>query len=163
MKKLFDHFEEYLSCVIFLIMLALAFVNVIFRNFAASISFTEEITTSLFVLLCMMGTSIAAKYQGHLGLSVLTELMTEKSRQRFALVGNILGVIFSIVLGYTGIGMVINEYEMGQISIALQWPQWIYGSFLPFGALFMTIRFAQAGLNNISRLKGLNIAEEGSK
>ncbi|MEM5781234.1 MAG: TRAP transporter small permease [Lawsonibacter sp.] len=158
MKKLLNHFEEYLSCLVFMVMLALAFVNVIFRNFAASISFTEEITTSLFVLLCMLGTSIAARDQGHLGLSVVTEFLSEKKRLWFSVGGNLLGVIFSAILFYTGIGMVVTEYVMGQISIALQWPQWIYGSFLPFGAFCMILRFAQAAARNLTTI--LHLKEE---
>lgn len=154
MKKLVSHFEEYVSCIVFMVMLGLAFVNVIFRNFATSISFTEEITTSLFVLLCMLGTSIAAKDGAHLGLSVLTEFMSEKNRNRFAFGGNLLGIVFSLVLFWTGVEMVIVEYQMKQISIALQWPQWIYGSFLPIGAFLMAIRFGQAAFYNIRALRG---------
>ena len=26
----------------------------------------------------------------------------------------------------------------------MQWPEWIYATFIPFGAFFITIRFAQA-------------------
>lgn len=156
MKKLLNHFEEYVSCVIFVIMLGLTFLNVIFRNFAASISFTEEITTSLFVPLCMLGTAIAAREGSHLGLSILTEFLSMKNRWRFAFLANVLGVIFSVMLLYTGIGMVYIEYKMNQISIALQWPQWIYGSFFVFGAFFMTIRFWQAAVSSIRCLMEAN-------
>ena len=31
----------------------------------------------------------------------------------------------------------------------MQWPEWIYGCFVPFGAIFMTIRFAQITLEEI--------------
>ena len=31
----------------------------------------------------------------------------------------------------------------------MQWPEWIYGCFVPFGAVFMTIRFAQITLEEI--------------
>lgn len=153
MKKILNHFEEYLCAVVFMVMLALTFVNVVFRNLSASISFTEEITTSLFVLLCMLGTSIAARDQGHLGLSVLTEMLSEKKRALFACGGNILGAVFSLILLYTGMGMVINEFVMEQISIALQIPQWIYGSFMPIGAFCMTCRFLQAAAANLKHFK----------
>ena len=155
MKKVFDHFEEVVSCIVMMVMLILTFLNVIMRNFAASISFTEEITTSLFVLLCMMGTAIAAREQGHLGLSVLTELLPEKTRKFVAIIANLLGVVFSVILLYTGFGMVQTEYQLKQISIALQWPQWIYGSFLPIGALCMTVRFFQAALTNFKEWRKL--------
>lgn len=149
MKKLLNHFEEYVSCIIFVVMLGLTFLNVIFRNFATSISFTEEITTSLFVPLCMLGTAIAARENSHLGLSILTEFLSMKNRLRFAFIANVLGFVFSAVLLCTGMDMVYIEYKMNQISIALQWPQWIYGSFFALGAFFMTIRFAQAAVFNI--------------
>ena len=31
----------------------------------------------------------------------------------------------------------------------MQWPEWIYGCFVPFGAFFMTLRFAQVTLEEI--------------
>lgn len=149
MKKIMRHFEEAVSCIVMMVMLALTFANVVMRNFAASISFTEEITTSLFVLLCTMGTAIAAREQEHLGLGVITDLLPEKTRHLIAIFANLLGVVFSLILLDTGIDMVKVEYQLKQISIALQWPQWIYGSFLPLGALCMAIRFFQASLDNL--------------
>lgn len=157
MKKFFNRFEEYVSAIVFTVMLALTFANVIMRNFATAISFTEEITTSLFVLLCTMGTAIAARDQGHLGLGIVTELLSPRKKAVFAIVGNLLGLLFSSILLYTGYHMVVLEYEMEQISIALQWPQWIYGSFLPLGAACMAVRFAQATLANIKEYKNLEV------
>lgn len=159
MKKLLNHLEEYVAAVVMMAMLALTFANVIMRNFSASISFTEEITTSLFVLLCMLGTAIAARDQEHLGLSILTELVAPRTRVKMAVVANVLGVIFSLVLLKTGIGMVRMEIRLHQISIALQIPQWIYGSFLPIGALCMACRFGQAAFRNLRALRGADAKE----
>lgn len=148
MKKLFNHFEEICSCFVFIAMLSITFMNVVSRYcLKASISFTEEITCALFVLLCMLGTAIAAKCQEHLGLSLVTEVVKESTRRRLAVFGNVLGVIFSVVLFVSGISMVMLEYDLRQISVALQLPEWIYGSFLPFGAFWMIIRFGQASIN----------------
>ena len=153
MKRILDRLEETLACIVFMIMLALTFVNVVFRNFSASISFTEEITTSLFVLLCMLGTSIAARDHAHLGLSALTELMPQKTRKILAVGANVLGMVMSLILIVTGISMVKLQYDAKVISIALQWPQWIYGLFLPFGALLMLIRFSQAAMDDWKKYK----------
>lgn len=153
MKKILDHIEDYIGAVVFVAMLLLTFANVVMRNFSASISFTEEITTSLFVLLCMLGTAIAAREQSHLGLGVITEMLPAKVRKCLAAIANVLGVVFSIILLVTGIGMVQTEIEMKQISIALGIPQWIYGSFFPIGAAFMIWRFSQAALQNFKEFK----------
>lgn len=153
MKKILSNFEEILSGIVLLFMLALTFVNVVFRGISTSISFTEEITTALFVLLCMLGTAVAAKRQAHLGLSLVTERMKPQNQVITACVGNLLGVVLSLVMLYTGIMMAYRQYDLRQITIALQWPEWIYGSFVPIGAAFMAIRFGQAALENIKRLK----------
>lgn len=135
-------------------MLLLTFTNVICRYFlSASISFTEEITCAAFVLLCMLGTAIAAKYQGHLGLSVITERLGEKRRLTLAAASNALGVVFSLILMKTGVEMALLEHKLQQITMALQWPEWIYGSFIPAGACFMVIRFAQAALDCAKKAK----------
>lgn len=152
MKKFANYFEEIVSSVVLVGMLLLTFVNVIFRYcFSASISFTEEITTALFVLLCMLGTAVAAKRQSHLGLSLLTDRMTPRGQARAAFVGNLLGMVFSAVMIFTGIKMAHTEFVLKQITIALQWPEWIYGSFVPIGAAFMLIRFGQAALDNLKK------------
>ena len=152
--KLLDRIEEILSIFVFMLMLILTFINVIMRNFSASISFTEEITTSFFVLLCMLGTSIAARAHAHLGLSVLTEQLPEKLRSIVALIGNFLGIVFSLVLFVTGVQMVVTEYIAKAISIALQIPQWLYGLFIPVGAFLMMVRFFQAMLDDLKVVRG---------
>ena len=135
-------------------MLGLAFTNVVFRYFlSASIAFTEEIICACFVLLCMLGTAIVAKNQAHLGVSVLVERMGEKKRAICALAANIFSVVFCLILIKTGADMAIQQYQIKQISIALQWPEWIYGSFLPLGAIMMAIRFGQAAMDCLKKIK----------
>lgn len=154
MKKFLSHIDENLSIIAMVIMLALAFINVISRYFLhASISFTEEITSSLLVLLSMLGTALAAKKHAHLGLTILTDLMRPKAKAIVVILGNIMGCIFSLILFVTGIGMVRNQYNLKQVSVALQWPEWIYGTFLLIGSFFMTICFAQAALDNLRIMK----------
>ena len=154
MKKHLLNTEEYIAYVTFVIMTTLAFVNVVSRYWLHySISFTEEITTGLFALLCVMGTAIAAKKESHLGLSILTEFMSPRAKLMAATIANILSFVFSAFLFVLGIKMVQNQLMLKQITIALQWPEAIYGSFLPFGAAVMGIRFMQAALRNYKKFK----------
>ena len=39
--------------------------------------------------------------------------------------------------------MVISQYQMGQETATMQWPEWIYGSFVPIGAAFAMMAFLQ--------------------
>ena len=62
MSKILDKIEEYICIICLVAMTILVFANV-FSRYAlhASLSFSDEITTKLFILLSMLGTAIAAK------------------------------------------------------------------------------------------------------
>lgn len=144
MKKNFAQIDEKISSMVLLFMLALAFVNVVARYiFKASLSYTEEITTMLLVLISALGSGIAAKKKAHLGLSALTDLLPGKYQRYVTFYTNVLGAFVGLILLYTGVMMSVNEYRLEQISIGLQVPTWIYCSFVPVGAAAMTFHFVR--------------------
>jgi len=148
--KILDKIEEYICVGCMAVMTILVFANVFSRYLLhASLSFSEEITTNLFVLLSMMGTAIAAKRRAHLGLSILTDAVKPKARKGMLVFGFGLATVFSLIVLVYGILMVRNEYVLGQVTASMQWPEWVYGLFVPFGAVFMTIRFAQVTIEEI--------------
>ena len=145
--KLFDWIEEILCVICTVIMTVLVFANVLSRYvFHSSLSFSEEITTYLFILLSMMGTAIAAKRRAHLGLSILTDAVNPKIRRVLMTAGFSVATLFSLALFVYGILMVANQYNLAMVTPSMQWPEWVYGTFIPFGAFFITIRFAQAAI-----------------
>ncbi|MCR4443321.1 MAG: TRAP transporter small permease [Peptococcaceae bacterium] len=147
MKNLLSKLDEILSIIVMAIMLAITFANVVSRyGLHASISFTEEITTALFVLLCVLGTGIAAKRRAHLGLGTIIERLSGKNKAWAAFIGNLLSAVFSAILAYYGVLMVINQYRLKQITMTLQWPEWIYGAFIPVGACYMCYQFIKMAL-----------------
>ena len=150
MSKILDKIEEYICIACLVAMTILVFANV-FSRFVlhASLSFSDEITTKLFILLSMLGTAIAAKRRAHLGLSILTDAVSPKVRRGMLIFGFGLSTVFSFLVFFYGIKMVQSEYILGQVTPAMQWPEWVYGLFVPFGAIFMTIRFAQITIEEI--------------
>lgn len=154
MKRFIRQTEESVSVTIYLIMVILAFSNVLGRYVLhTSISYTEEITTNLFVLVSVMGTGLAARDRAHLGLSVITELMSKRIQLVISVFANLCGAVFGAVLLGTGIQMVINQYLSNVKTITLQWPAWIYGLFLPVGAAFIVYNFVIVGLEDLAQLK----------
>lgn len=154
MKKFLGNFEEVICTIVLAVMLVLTFANVISRYFLhASISFTEEITSNLFVLLSVMGTAVAARRSAHLGLSIITDRLSEKGKMKAACIANILSAIFGLILLYTGILMVQNQMRINSRTITLQWPEWIYGSFLPLGAFFIVMRFGVESIKCFRKVK----------
>ena len=148
--KILNKIEEGICILCLIAMTTLVFANVFSRYVLhLSLSFSEEITTNLFVLLSMMGTAIAARRRSHLGLSILTDAVNPKLRRALLAFGFGLATVFSFAVFFYGIKMVRNEYILGQVTPSMQWPEWIYGCFVPFGAAFMTLRFAQVTLEEL--------------
>lgn len=148
--RLLDRIEEIVAAVCLSVMTVLAFANVVARYvFSASFSFSEEITTYLFVLLSLLGTAIAARRRAHLGLTILTDLVSPKVRRILHMIGYLFAVAFTGAILYYGILMVISQRQLGQVTANMQWPEWIFGSFVPIGALFAAVRFAQVLLEEI--------------
>ena len=145
--KILDKIEEYICAVCTVVMTLLVFVNVLSRYaLHMSLSFSDEITTNLFVLLSMMGAAIATKRRAHLGLTILTDAVPAKIRKVLMTAGFAIGTVFCAALFWYGIEMVKHQINLGQVTPTMQWPEWIFGTFIPFGAVFLTIRFAEAAI-----------------
>lgn len=154
MKKFLDNFENYFMSAGLTIMTFITVINVISRKFLGfSMSFLEEITTAMFLLITLLGSAAAAKRGGHLGLSALTDLLPKK-HQKFVIIFTwLMAVIFSVLLIKYGIQMVQSEIRMGIKTPSLGWPEAIFGSFVPIGGLFILIRFTQWALNAVKQSK----------
>ena len=156
-NKALDYIEEVLVCLCLIAMTALTFGNAVLRKLGSGISLSEEISTYLFVLLSLLGSAIAAKRGAHLGLTLVTERVGAKAARILGIISMIFSTAFSALICYYGVFMAINQYEKGQVTLATQLPECIFGSFVPIGALFMTIRFGQ----NLYRLiAGKEIAKD---
>ena len=158
MNKILDYIEESLVCVCLVVMTALTFVNVVARYvFSASLSFSEEITTYLFVLLSLLGSAIAAKRGAHLGLTIISDRVGPKAGRVLGVISMAFATVFSALICYFGFFMALNQFNKGQLTAGTQLPEWIFGSFVPIGALFVTIRF---GENLVRLLAGKDIQHE---
>lgn len=73
---------------------------------------------------------------------------------------NLLGTAFGAVLLYTGYNMVQNQIRNATVTPTLQWPSWVFGIFLPIGAVFIVIRFLQAALDDFKMASGRLDEEE---
>lgn len=151
-KKIIDNLEEIICIIALAIMTVLTFSNVITRKFLGfSMNFAEEISTYLFVLLSLFGASIAAKRGAHLGFTLLADHVPKVVAHIFELISALAGIIFSAIIFWYGIGMTITQFQRGQLSLAVQIPEWIYGSFVPLGAFFLLIRFVELMIKAIKQ------------
>jgi len=149
MRKFISNFENYIMAVALFIMTFITVINVISRKFLhLSISFLEEITTAMFILISLLGTAAAAKKGAHLGLSIFTDLLPKKYQKYVVAFSTLCAIFFSYFLIRYGIDMVISEVKSGQTTPSLGWPEWIFGLALPVGGVMILIRFIEYGINS---------------
>lgn len=154
MKKILDNLENYVMSAGLTIMTFITVINVISRKFLGlSMSFLEEITTAMFLLITLLGAAVAAKKGSHLGLSALTDLLPKKLQKYVVLFTWLTSVVFSVLLIKFGIDMVQSEIRMGITTPSLGWPEAIFGSFVPIGGVFILLRFTQWTFNTIKQSK----------
>lgn len=139
--------EKVVACVCVSVMAVLVFSNVIARYvFNHSLAFSDEMSTYLFVLMSFMGAAIAARRKAHLGLTIVTDRVSPKMRLRINVVTYLISTLFCLLIVIFGVQMVISQYRLGQETAAMQWPEWIYGSFVPIGAAFAMLAFAESAV-----------------
>jgi C4-dicarboxylate transporter DctQ subunit len=142
MKAILSRIEEVLCVIALVIMTVLTFTNVVARYvFSASFSFSEEITTYLFVLLSLLGSAVAARRKAHLGFTALIDIVPANVRRTFHAISFFLATLFSSALFVFGMKMVYSQMSRGQVTAGMQWPEWIFGAFVPLGAFFITLEF----------------------
>ena len=143
-KKIIDNIEEIICLISLSVMTLLTFANVVTRYvFNFSMNFAEEISTYMFVLLSLFGASIAAKRGAHLGFTLLADHVPAIVSRILEVICALAGFLFAGVIFYYGIDMTITQFQRGQLSLGAQIPEWIYGSFVPLGSLFLMIRFLE--------------------
>lgn len=150
MKKFWNELEDNILGLLLLAMMLLTCVNVFARYvLLSSMPFVEELTNAGLILLSIAGAAVAAKRGAHLGLTILTERLSPRGQKICDLLADALGVIFGVILVYYGIRMSSHEFSLGLKTAGMQWPEGAFGAMIPFGGIFLVIRYCQLFIRTI--------------
>ena len=108
------------------------------------------------VIISVGGAATAAKRGAHLGLTLFTDMMPKKAQIVCQIVGNLLGIAFGAVLVYFGFLMAQQEYVLGQKTTGMQWPEWLYGMWIPICGAVLIIRYLQLTAKELKAMKEEN-------
>lgn len=157
MKNIVEQLEDYFCSAILLGMTILTCINVFARYiFKSSMPFVEELTSLGLVIISLAGAAVAAKRGAHLGLTLLTDFLSEKVQKSLIILGDILGAAFGAVMLYYGTQMALQEYNLGQTTAGMQWPEWLFGMFIPISGAILMIRYLQLAVKILRRKDNIN-------
>lgn len=140
--KIIEKFEKFVACASVSVMAILVFVNVIARFiFNSPLAVADEMSCYLFVLMSFMGTAIAARRKAHLGLTIVADKLSPSAARNVQVLMYLIAAVFCLLIVIFGIEMVMSQYALGQETATMQWPEWIYGLFVPLGGAFSMVAF----------------------
>ena len=146
-KKVMDiiaGLEKWTLVLSTLLILVLTVGNVLSRKaLHRSWSFTEELVVAVFVLITLVAAALACREGELVSLPLLTDRLPEKTRKPIAVLITVLAVIFTAILFKYGMDKVITQLENGKRTFVLNWPEWIFWSFVPIGAGCMVLHFIE--------------------
>ena len=138
-------FVEKLVLVLSTILIVVLTVgNVLSRKILhQSWSFTEELVVAVFVLITLLAAALAARDGELVNLSLLPDRLSEKARRILLVVNTAFSVAFTAVLFKYGMDKVLTQLANGKRTFVLNWPEWIFWSFVPIGAGCMILHFIE--------------------
>jgi len=147
------------------VMLVVAFGNVLSRYvLPVSWAFTEELTCGLFILVSLLGAALAIIKGKAMGISILTDHVPDKYQKYVVIIQGAAMFVFSALLFYYGCQMVKGELKIGMKTAALEWPEAVFGSFIPIGGFALMIAsvvYIIKGVSNFSEKE--NAGEKGEE
>ena len=136
--------EKIVLVITFLLILVLTVGNVFSRKVIhRSWSFTEELVVAVFVLITLMAAALACREGELVNLSLVTDRLPKKLKKPSVILSTILCIIFTAILFWFGMDKVITQLENGKRTFVLNWPEWIFWSFVPIGAGCMILHFIE--------------------
>ena len=146
-KKIMDVLaaaEKLILAASTLLILVLTVGNVFSRKVIhRSWSFTEELVVAVFVLITLMAAALACREGELVSLTLVTDRLPGKTKKPVVVLVTVLSVIFTVILFKYGMDKVLTQLANGKRTFVLNWPEWIFWSFVPNGSVCMILHFVE--------------------
>lgn len=147
--------ERVTVVTIFLVMVALYFVNVMSRQvggtFATNFAWIEEAVRLMSLFLVFIGLGLALEQGRQVGVYSWRDRIAKRLGLPIRKLIDVVAVLFCVYLAWLGYGMTVFVYSTGQISPTLNMPIfWIYLA-PTIGFLLLALRYALSLFGVIDR------------
>ena len=130
-------FEYYVITGAMLLLVLMGVLQILFRfvlNF--SLSWTEELSRYLFILMVYTGASLALKRKKHVRVELIDIYVKSKIKKYIFIFNDIVMIWLLLLVGYAGLKISMTTYEMEQLSPALGLPMYLVYGIIPLTFLF---------------------------
>lgn len=114
-------------------------------------SFTEELVVAVFVLITLVSAALACREGELVNLPIVFDRLPKPLQKPVFIVNTLLCIFFTSVLFKYGMDKVLTQMANGKRTFVLNWPEWIFWSFVPIGAACMILHFIEFCLDYCGR------------
>jgi C4-dicarboxylate transporter DctQ subunit len=139
--KLLNKIEENFCGTALLATTLIIFVNVIMRYFLGhSITWAEESVRYLMIWIAFIGGSICFRKGVHVSIDFFLEIAPRKFQVYIVATVTVISMVFTGIMSYYGVKLVMFIMKSGQVTPALSLPMWIPYLAIPIGFVLMSMR-----------------------
>lgn len=129
-----------LTIAAFSLMVVVTFMQIIYRFVLLKpIPWSEELARYLFVWITFLGSGVAVKNKGHVGVELVIDRLPKELRKISLIIAFIVCVVFCILMVTNGVTMV--QRTMNQRSAAMSMPMSYAYIAIPIGFILMAMNF----------------------
>jgi len=141
LKWLDDNIEEFFLVVLLIFMVVILSVQVIMRQIAGGISWSEELARFFFVWSGFISISYTIKKGNAMKMDFVNEILPKKMKGVLTFLSNLFMLVFFIFLSFHSYQMMIEEKQrMATLNFSMKW---VYLSMV-LGFAMTAVRLAQA-------------------
>lgn len=144
MKRLFDCLDavlEYMGISIASLMIAIAFLQVVFRYVLQNaLSWSEEACIFLFVWMSYVGMALAMRKDAHLRVDAFVNLMPQKVQHVLHWGGLLVSALFCLAVAWMSTDLTLKIYSREQTAVAIDMPMWIVWLGIPLCFLLTALQ-----------------------
>lgn len=131
-RRVLQRGENFIMIATFAIMLVALFLGILNRNFIhASMPWLGEIATFSMIYMVLLGTEAGLRDGSQVAISGVVDKFKGRTRLGLKVLAKLVVVLFSAVMLYASLRLVVRQVQTEQTSPALGAPMWLpYGAFL---------------------------------
>lgn len=161
LKWLDRYFEEMLLLAFLVVMVAVMGAQIVARYlFAASLSWSEELTRYLFVCSGFLSASYCVKFSLSIKIVQVIEFLPERIMHMVKLFAYAVQMLFFAYLTPFAVKFVASAIESGQRTAAIGLPMWIIESSTILCCVLTIYRLLQKMIERVKTLRKLKNKEE---
>jgi len=154
--KMFDKLSEFslrFSAILLLGIILAIWYQVFARISHISTKGIVELGGYLLIWVAFFGIAYGLRKGRHIRVDIIYERMSEKVQTLFLIIGNLICVVFSLIVTWEGIKLIRMFYEIGEESLILHLPIYIVYIALPIGMILFAVESIREIISAIKERK----------